>query len=54
MAGLEDILRRAWILAQQIQKKSPDDVSSSLIVDLLKEAVDYEFCIERRKTIYRD
>lgn len=52
IAQLEETINDCYILAQLIQKESPDNPNSLLLVEKLKTAVDFEFRIERRKTDY--
>lgn len=51
IAELEKIIEKCFVIAQEIQKESPSK-NSLMLVDLLRLASEFEFCIERRKTDY--
>jgi len=52
IAELENIINKCYAIAQIIQKENPDSKDSLMLVDLLKNASEFEFHIERRKTSY--
>ena len=52
IAELEKIIMDCYMLAQRLQKESPHDKNFQTLVEGLKEANEFEFCVERRKTIY--
>ena len=51
LAELEKIIDKCYLIAQEIHKES-SCINSLMLVDLLKTASEFEFCIERRKTSY--
>ncbi len=50
---LKGQIRECYYLAQKIQKQSPHNEDICELVKKLEEAVNFEFCIERYKTINR-
>lgn len=51
ISDLETIMSQSYMLAQQIQKANQQNEISRRLVDLLERANNFEFVIERRKTV---
>lgn len=51
---LERIIEECFLRCQRLQKESPQNENLRELNSLLRRAKDFEFCIERRKTIHSE
>lgn len=54
ISELEKIIEHSYFLAQKLLNKSPENDRFKELVYLLKKAQEFEFCVERRKSTYKD
>lgn len=54
ISELEKIIQNCYLFCQLEEKSSPKSENIKKMKSLLREALDFEFCIERRKTIQND
>lgn len=51
ISELENIIRNCYLVCQIEEKANPESENIKRMKSLLKEALDFEFCIEHRKVI---